>query len=121
MGFRDSENLKTMAKLMELDLSQTKIADAGLANLAGCVKLETLRLNDSSISDAGLPHLEGLVNLRMLDLARTRVSAAGMNKLQRVLRKTKIYRNYRISLRRQEMPPQTVADGTIGASQHHDS
>ena len=46
-----------------LDLSDTKVTDAGLANLTGLVGLQLLGLSDAQVTDAGLAHLQTLARV----------------------------------------------------------
>jgi hypothetical protein len=92
--------------LRELDLSGTRITDAGLAHLRPLEELATLRLADTPVgagglaplqdlkkledldlagtrvADGGLPHLAGLPKLKVLKLGRTKVTDAGLVHLQ---------------------------------------
>ncbi|MCY2995297.1 MAG: hypothetical protein NTY19_46660 [Planctomycetota bacterium] len=75
-----------------LDLSSTKVTDAGLIHLEGLTQLQTLNLGSTSITDAGLAHLKGLTKLQELDLSSTKVTDAGVAELKKVLPKVKIER-----------------------------
>jgi hypothetical protein len=80
-----AEKLKEIPEVGNLNLSRTKVTDAGLVYLKGLEKLKKLRLNFTRITDAGLVHLAGLSNLKQLGLQRTRVTDAGIKKLQKAL------------------------------------
>jgi internalin A len=54
------------------------VSDAGLAHLHGLARLRELDLSNSSITDAGLVHLKGMTSLRQLNLSRTRITDAGL-------------------------------------------
>jgi hypothetical protein len=60
-----------------------------LGKMAG---LETLDLTSTKISDAGLAHLYGLKNLKTLTVRHTEVTAAGADKLQKALPQCNIER-----------------------------
>ena len=64
--------------LAQLDLSGTKVTDAGLKPLADLGKLVRLDLHNSAVGDAGLAHLKGLANLGYLNLYGTQVTDAGL-------------------------------------------
>jgi hypothetical protein len=68
-----------------LQLSGTRVANAGLEHLKHLTGLRVLWLYDTRISDAGLPLLQGLTGLRVLNLRSTLVSKGGINELQKVL------------------------------------
>jgi hypothetical protein len=44
-----------------------------------------VNLNDTDLTDAGLAHLKGLTRLQILDLAYTRMTNAGVAKLNKAL------------------------------------
>ncbi len=69
--------VKTMP-LTALNLFETKVTDAGLANLSGLTALEYLGLKGTAIGDAGLAHLKNLTALTNLILADTKVTDAGL-------------------------------------------
>lgn len=81
--------LKGMTKLGKLDLWGTKITDAGLVHLEGFANLEELKL-PSGITDAGLAHLHGLKMLEKLDLKGSEVTDEGVTALQEALPNCKI-------------------------------
>ena len=51
-------------QLETLDLSRTKVGDAGLAGLEGLDRLRSLDLKGTGVTDAGLAHLSGLPGSR---------------------------------------------------------
>ena len=53
---RGSQHLECLTKLGTLDLSETRITDAGLAHLKGLTRLWDLDLRDTQVSR---PELEG--------------------------------------------------------------
>jgi len=65
-------HLSGMTELLELDLRNTAVSDAGLAHLAGLTKLRKLYLRSNpatnKITDAGMVHLKNLRALEEIDL-----------------------------------------------------
>ena len=53
--------------------------------LKGLTKLKTLNLSVTKITDAGLVHLKGLTKLEELNLWNTEITAAGIKSLQEAL------------------------------------
>lgn len=68
------KHLSALTQLERLHLEKTKVSDAGLANLKGLTKLKYLNLYGTGVSDAGLEHLKGLGHLRNLYLWQTKVT-----------------------------------------------
>ena len=71
--------------LQYLQLSSTRVTNAGLSHLRGLTGLRVLWLYDTQVSDAGLVHLRGLTGLRVLNLRSTMVSRGGVDALQGAL------------------------------------
>ena len=79
--------LADVARLMHmrwLDLRGTQISDAGLAHLAGLTELRALQLDGTQVTDAGLVHLRGLAQLEGLDLRGTTVTGTGFAELKQL-------------------------------------
>jgi hypothetical protein len=74
--------LKALPRLQVLDLSQTQVTDAGLASLKGLDQLQSLYLLRTNIADAGLQQLASLPNLRDLNISQTQVTDAGLQYLK---------------------------------------
>ncbi|HXG21949.1 MAG TPA: hypothetical protein VNN62_23080 [Methylomirabilota bacterium] len=68
-----------------LQLSSTRVNNAGLAHLSKLTGLRVLWLYDTAVSDAGLVHLRSLTGLRVLNLRSTLVTTAGVDALQAAL------------------------------------
>ena len=84
-------HLKGLPNLEELDLVGCyKITDAGLVHLKGLTKLEYLNLSYTNITDAGLEHLKGLTKLERLGLRETNITDAGVKSLKEALPDCKI-------------------------------
>ncbi|MDG1893266.1 MAG: hypothetical protein P8L18_18360 [Verrucomicrobiota bacterium] len=78
----DLNVLTEIPNIIELDLKQAGIGDAGAAHLAGLETLERLHLEKTKITDAALAHLKNLPNLVYLNLYGTDVSDAGLDSLK---------------------------------------
>ncbi|MGH8006925.1 MAG: hypothetical protein ACREQ3_07940 [Candidatus Binatia bacterium] len=81
--------------LQYLQLSGTRIINAGLGYLRTLTGLRVLWLYDTRISDAGLVHLQGLTGLRVLNLRSTLVSPGGVDALQAALPQCEIRRMWK--------------------------
>ncbi|WP_165225709.1 hypothetical protein [Aquisphaera insulae] len=73
-----------------LDLTRSKVTDAGLAHLAAFVKLQELNLTNTDVTDAGLSCLARIPTLETLNLTGTCVTDDGLRFLKRVLPTVKI-------------------------------
>ena len=78
-------NVAALPDLTKLHLEQTKITDRGLAALKPLKNLEYLNLYGTGITDAGLDHLAGLTKLKSLYVWQTKVTPAGVDKLKKAL------------------------------------
>ncbi len=84
-GDAELEKLSAAGKdLIWLDLSRTRITDAGLKALEKMPNLQHLDLRGTAVGDAGLDALAPLHDLRTLGLYGTAVTDAGLPALQRV-------------------------------------
>jgi Leucine-rich repeat (LRR) protein len=66
--------LQSFRSLEDLDLSMTKITDAGLIHLRGLRNLSKLSLQMTGITDSGLVQLRGLTNLQRLWLRGAKIA-----------------------------------------------
>jgi uncharacterized membrane protein len=73
--------LSTMSELRRLQLDRTAVTDAGLAALAPLARLESLNLFGTAVTDGGLVALEALPRLRRLHVWQTQVTPAGAQAL----------------------------------------
>src|SRR5262249_36203459 len=73
----DLKELAPLDHLRTLSLVYTMITDAGLKHLATYPQLDYLSLFDSAITDAGLEHVAALKQLRELSLWQTKVTDSG--------------------------------------------
>ena len=83
-------HLAELTQLRSLSLNDTQIADAGLAHLVGLTQLQWLDLNGTRITDAGLAHLVGLTQLKELGLDKTRITDAGLAHVARLTQLKKL-------------------------------
>jgi len=83
-GATDAEMacLDDLPYVWSLDLSTTKISDAGLVHVEELTRLEKLQLQYTGVGDAGVQHLQGLNCLNYLDLSGTKVTDAGLEHLK---------------------------------------
>ncbi len=68
-------------RVISLDLSATRLADDGLAQVRQLPDLQWLFLNGTQVTDAGLAHLVCLTDLTFLHLADTEITDAGLDHL----------------------------------------
>lgn len=91
----DDKGLATVAQLKDdihvLNLRDTKITDAGLAEVGKLGQLRRLHLERTAIGDAGLGHLANLQQLEYLNLYGTKVTDAGLAKLEPLVRLQKLF------------------------------
>jgi hypothetical protein len=76
------KNLKGLTSVVGLDLSNSRITDAGLGVVAELVDLEYLQLAHTGITDEGLRAISTLANIEVIDLTGTRVTQAGAAHLE---------------------------------------
>ncbi len=81
-----------LGRLTHLNLNRTGVSDAGIKNLAGLPSLEWLNLYGTKVTDACLPDLAKHRKLTALYLWDTAITAEGADKLRKALPKTKIVR-----------------------------
>jgi serine/threonine protein kinase len=89
----DAEFLKRLpgnAKLRELMLWGTPVADADVKELQKCEGLRFLILSGTRVTDAGLEHLEEMPALHTLHLNDTKVTVQGVEKLAKALPRCRI-------------------------------
>ena len=70
------------ARLRTLHLDRSFVSDSGLAHLNDLSKVD---LTLTRVTDAGLVHLKGTINLKQLSVLATRVTDSGMKELKRAL------------------------------------
>ncbi len=86
------ENVKNIEGLKALDLTLTLVGDDGILHLETSETLEVLSLAGTNVTDKGLGKLEGLKVLRTLDLSGTRVTDEALEGIAKLpsLRKIKL-------------------------------
>lgn len=77
-------------RLTGLNLAETGVTDAGLAQISQLTRLETINLSGLPITDAGLAHLARLSGITGLNLASTKITDAGLPHLKAMDRLTKL-------------------------------
>lgn len=82
VGLARLEPLLAQPSSLCLNLSGTRVSNAGLVHLQGLAGLGYLNLSGTSVSSAGLVHLERLAGLKYLNLSGTNVSGDGLEHLQ---------------------------------------
>jgi hypothetical protein len=82
-----------LAHLTNLDLSYTRVGDAGIVHFKDCKNLHLLNLVRTKITDAGLANFKDCQNLEYLELAGTHIGDPGMEHLKecRKLKKLGLY------------------------------
>ncbi len=79
-------HLANMQQLRSLELSGTRVSDAGVQHLTALQGLEDLQLSGSEITDVGLAAVAELPNLTSLTLFGTGASDAGLAHLKKLSR-----------------------------------
>ena len=89
------EHIAKIPKLRGLNLTETKVTGAGLAQLRSAHDFVTLTLYGATVDDEMLKTLDQLPNLQYLQLIRTKVTSAGLVHLAELtkLRKLDILEN----------------------------
>jgi len=90
-------------QIVWLDLSDTKITDKGLQQVAKLKNLTRLSLDNTAISDAGLAHLQHSESLLYLNLYHTGISDKGLKNLEGIKNLKALY------LWQTQVTPQGVA------------
>jgi internalin A len=84
-------NAKSKLKALRvLNLSDSKVTDAGLKSLKGRNDFDALDLKRTAITDAGLTELQGMSHLQMVDLTKTKATDAGVAELKAALPKCQV-------------------------------
>ena len=73
--------VKMLPKVEQLDLRNTSITSAGLANIAGLTTITNLHLEGTAVTDDGLAHIKNLNNLTYLNVYNTAVTDKGIGEL----------------------------------------
>ena len=75
------ENLAAVPTLLRLNLTETRITDAGMVHLGKLKDLRSLTLNSRAVTGAGLAGLEGLSHLEELELFHMDLGRIGLSHL----------------------------------------
>ena len=84
-------DLEGLTRLRSLGLHKTRVGDKGLANLKGLPALRLLGLNRSAVTDAGLAHLEDRTDLEALALRETAITDAGLVHLKGLINLKRLF------------------------------
>jgi internalin A len=76
------KELREFKSLRTLDLAYTQVTDAGLKELKELKSLQSLSLENTQVTDAGLKELKELKNLQLLDIQRTQITDTGLKELK---------------------------------------
>jgi len=88
----DLELLSTLMNLKVLSLAGClNVTDAGLSHLQGLTNLRTLNLGPSKLGDGGMRHLSNLKQLEILNLSGTQVGDAGLAQLRGLKKLSVLY------------------------------
>ena len=79
------------ANIIQLDLSNSDVSDAGLSHISGMLSLEKLYLQNTSVSDKGVVYLSSLARLSYLNLYGTAVTDASLDVLGKLPSLKKLY------------------------------
>jgi Leucine Rich repeat len=74
-------SLAPLVNLRFLEFSGVSVGDLGLAALSPLTKLKTLRINDTNVSDLGVRALDGMNELETVFLSGTRITDEGLSLL----------------------------------------
>ncbi len=92
--FGDAELAKfapVAARMVELNLSRSKVTDAGLAILPTMKGLKKLHLQNTAVTDAAADHLSTATELEYLNLFGTKITDAMVPKLASLTKLKKLY------------------------------
>lgn len=92
--FGDAELAKlapVAERMIDINLSRSKVTDAGLVAIAGMKNLKRLNLANTAVTDAGLDQLASLTALEYLNLVGTKVTDAALAKLEKNAALKKLY------------------------------
>jgi hypothetical protein len=81
---RDLSLLRQVPGLRDVNLTRTRISDAGLFHLSRLASLEILLLGGTDVTDEGCELLAELVDLQQLNLTNTGITDRGLNMLSRM-------------------------------------
>lgn len=85
VGDAGIKSLRRLGTIEDLDLSGTGVTDAGLEHLLDLTRLERLNLDNTAVTDRGIVLLERLSRLEQLDVSNTGVTETGRSELAETL------------------------------------
>jgi hypothetical protein len=83
--------LKSLTKVVELNLGTTKVTDAAMKVVGALTDLRRLDLHQTAVGDAGVAELKGLAKLEYLNLYGTKVGDPAMKSVASLAALTKLY------------------------------
>ncbi len=92
--FGDAELAKFAAvadRLVDMNLSRSKVTDAGMATISGMKNLKRLNLANTAVTDAAADSLVPLAGLEYLNLVGTKVTDASLPKLEKTAGLKKLF------------------------------
>ena len=92
IGDKEMELLRPLAaNITDLDLSDTKVTDAGMAIVGTCIRLTKLNLSGTAVTDAGIASLKTTPNLDWLSAHSTAVSSSSLAILKNLRKLKNVY------------------------------
>jgi hypothetical protein len=88
---RVSELARIASNVVELDLSRTRVTDAGLAAVAEMKRLARLDLEGTAVTDAAVRRVQKLAELRYLNLVGTKVGDAALGEIAKMEKLEAVY------------------------------
>ena len=79
-----AQKLKEQKKAMIVNLSDSKITDAGLANIKSLINISELNLSNTGVTSKGVAAVAGLANLKNLKLKNTKVDDDALSHLSKL-------------------------------------
>ena len=87
----DLAHLVGLADLTELDLTRTGVTSIGLANLKDLKSLKVLYFTDTKVDDVGIAQLRPLKTLEFLGLSGTKITDAALAHLKQLPKLGKLF------------------------------
>ncbi len=91
IGDAGLEHLRSLDNVRELWLTGTAITDDGLKKLAGMVRLKAISLSRTRVTDTGMAHLRALKELEIVHLGETDIGDGGLRHLLGLRRLKEVY------------------------------
>ena len=85
------DHLRSLDSVRELWLTGTAVTDDGLEKLAGMVQLRAVSLSRTRVTDVGMAHLKALPELEIVHLGETDVGDGGLRHLLGLRRLKEVY------------------------------